>query len=221
MTSDPHLREDDAPHDAMGTVLLELAEQLAAARDRYDELVEWRSANGATTELASDHRLNHKPFYYERNGWRPGKLLKGQPKPDTDYVEDFFDDSGHWIATCEHTVPVQSVYYYEEFFERSGTAMYGTRFDYYVPDKKPINASRASFSGDLIADHAERRQDGWWYEVYRRDQRGRVAAIECVQFQHVYHEEPASSIVHIEYDGEGLRAIRETWSDRDELLYRR
>src|SRR5437867_3866762 len=79
MTSNPHLREDNAPHEGMSAVLLELAQQLVGARERYDALVEWRSANAATTELASDHRLNHKPFYYERNGWRPGKLLKGQP----------------------------------------------------------------------------------------------------------------------------------------------
>jgi hypothetical protein len=222
MTSNPHLREDDAPHDGMGAVLMELAQQLAAARDRYDELVEWRAANAATTELASDHRLNHKPFYYERNGWRPGKLLKGQPKADTDYVEDFFDDSGRWIATCEHTVPVQSVYYYEEFFERSDTVVYGTRFDSYAPDKKPINASRASFSGDLIVDHAIRGQEGWLYEIYRRDDRGRVVTIECARFQPLYHQQPAESTVQIEYDEDGLLSIRETWrSGGKELLYRR
>jgi hypothetical protein len=214
------LREGEAPHDGMRDVLLGLAERLGSARERYNELGAWRSREVASVEIASGDRLSIQPFYYERHGWRPSRLLKMRPRAGRDFVEDFFDTAGRWIATCEHTTPYG---YYEEFFEHSEGVVQGTRFDYYAPDKKPINVSRASFSGDLIVDHALRGQDGWWYEVYRRDNRSRIAVIECVQFNPFYHESPASSLVHVEYGRDGLlEAIVETWErGGEEVLYRR
>jgi hypothetical protein len=69
MTSNSQLREDEAPHEGMRAVLRELAQQLAVARDRYDELVEWRSAKAAISELGSDQRLS---LWVPKTRSRPG-----------------------------------------------------------------------------------------------------------------------------------------------------
>ena len=175
------LRENEAPHAGMADALLELADRLASARGRYDDLVEWRSAETASVEFASDLRLSYRPVEFERDGAQPGRLLKSRPQRG-DYVEDFFDNAGRWVATCEHTV-AGGYAYYEEFFERTGSVVEGTRFDYDEPDRKPLNTNRAVFDGDLIANYALHGEEGWWYEVYRRDANGKVATIECVQFQ--------------------------------------
>jgi hypothetical protein len=215
------LREDEAPHAGMGDVLLELADRMANARERYEGLVEWRSAETTSVEFASDVRLSYQPLDFERHGWRPGRLLKNRPARG-DYVEDFFDSAARWIATCEHTV-AGGYAYYEEFFERKGSGVEGTRFDTYEPDRKPLNTSRASFDGDLIIDYSGHGQEGWSYEVYRRDVHGIITTIECVQFQPLYHEQLAASVVSIEYDSDGaVQAIRQAWeSGEDELLYQR
>jgi hypothetical protein len=214
-------RENEAPHAGMADVLLELGDRLETARQRYDELVEWRSAESASVVFASDQRLSLQPLHYERNGWRPGRLLKNRPASG-DYVEDFFDHVDRWIATCEHTV-AGGLAFYEEFFERAGSTLDGTRFDYYEPDKKPIDTTHASFDGDLIVNHATRRENAWWYEIYRRDDSGRIVAIECVQFQPFYNEQLATSVDLIDYHPDGaVQTIRKRWeSGENELLYRR
>jgi hypothetical protein len=205
----------------MADVLLELADRLANARERHDELVEWRSAETVSVEFASDVRLSQLPLEFERNSYGPGRLLKNRPQRG-DYVEDFFDVAGRWIATCEHTV-AGGYAYYEEFFEHGGTIVEGTRFDYDEQDRKPLNASRASFDGDLIIDYALHGKNGWWYEVYRRDANGRVATIECVQFQPGYHEGLATSVMSIDYGDDGaVQTIQQTSeSGVDEVLYQR
>jgi hypothetical protein len=204
----------------MAEVLLGLAERLQDARSRYDGLVAWRSREAATVEISTDNRLTLQPLFYERHGWRPGRVLKQRPRAGMDFVEDFFDTSGRWIATCEHTDPYG---YYEEFFEHHAGVVHGTRFDPSAPDKRPINVSHARFSGDLIVEYALRGAYGWWYEIYRRDDRGRVSAIECVGIDPHIDQRPASSVVEVVYGSDGLlEAIRQRWeSGEEEELYRR
>jgi hypothetical protein len=215
------LRENDAPHAGMADVLVELGERLETARQRYDDLVEWRSAETASVVFASADRLSIRPLYFERNGLRRARPLKDRPSRG-DYVEDFFDDAERWIATCEHTV-AGGLAFYEEFFEWGGSTVEGTRFDYYEPDKKPIDTTRASFDADLIVNHATRRPDAWWYEVYRRGDDGRITAIECVQFQLFYNDQLAASVDLVEYHADGaVQTIRKTWaSGEEEVLYQR
>jgi hypothetical protein len=214
------LQEHEAPHVGMRQVLLALADRLASARDRYEGLVAWRSAEATTIQIASSDRLSLQPLYYERDGSPPGRLLKQRPTPGHDFVEDFFDAQGRWIATCEHTTPYG---YYEEFFEHADFGVNGTRFDYFAPDKKPINCSRATFDGDLITHYALRGLDGWWYEVYRRDDRCRVATIECARFSPLYDMQPTASVVRIEYGKDGLlqTIVHEGQQGQREVLYRR
>jgi hypothetical protein len=62
------LRKNEAPHAGMADVLVEQGDRLETARQRYDELVEWRSAESASVVFASDQRLSLQPLHYERNG---------------------------------------------------------------------------------------------------------------------------------------------------------
>lgn len=217
--SEARLRENEAPHAGMAEVLLGLAERLREARSRYDELVAWRSAETSSVEISSNERLSLEPLHHERNGWRPGRLLKKQPR-DRDFVEDHFDAARRRIATCEHTT---SFGYYEEFFEHDAGAVHGTYFDYSAPEKKAINVRVARYADGVIVDHVMRAVRGWAYESYERDARGRITAIEGAHYSPGYSTRPMTTRDAVAYGSDGLlETIHRTWSSGEvEELYRR
>lgn len=140
--------------------------------EEYSFLKQKCEGNVTTWKWATGGLYDPRPFWYERNRWKPGRFLKSTPSRPNGKYEYGYDAAENLLVERQH---VSSNYpdrcwYYETFHVRAGDVVESAHFEYH-PDKRPIYLARSTYQGDRLILWESRAQRGSTRERYHWDDR--------------------------------------------------
>jgi hypothetical protein len=126
-------------------------------------------------------RLDIRPLHFERNGIKPGRLLRQEPSGRRNYVAYGLDREGRVVVERQHNEQG----FYETFCDWNSGSLESAHFDYFVEPsrrgrstgKEPINLLRASMqdgrivAADLAGAYGYTREEYRWEEDLVREVR--------------------------------------------------
>jgi hypothetical protein len=170
----------------------ELDRHFRNLKSEYQSLKQRSEAKVVIWRWARNPRHDPRPFWYERNRWKPGHFLKPMPARPNGLYEYGYDEEGNVVVGRSHvSSEPDRTWFYETFYIRDGDIVDIAHFDYH-PEKKPIYVAQCTYKGNRLILWESRATRGSSREHYRWDKK-RVSLIE-VDYAEIgvdqYYEEP-------------------------------
>lgn len=128
----------------------ELFDRFRHLKDEYSFLKKKCERNVRVWRWAKNPRHDPRPFWYERNRWKAGRLLPNPPQRPNGYYEYGYDASGNLLVVRQLVFSEpRRHWFHETFFTREGNIVESAHFDY-APDKKPVNLIRSTYRNNQI-----------------------------------------------------------------------
>jgi hypothetical protein len=146
-----------------------ISEYQSSKRKCEAMVVNWR--------WAKSDRHDPRPFWYERNRWKPGQFLKSNPARPNGFYEYGYDSDGNVVVGRNHvSSEPDRIWFYETFYIRSGNILEIIHFDYH-PEKKPIYLTRCTYQDNRLILWESRATSGSRREYYQWE-KDRVKIVE-------------------------------------------
>jgi hypothetical protein len=204
-------------------------ERFGKLASQYRELKQGCEAKVVAWQWASNEWYAPRPLWFQRQGNRPGRLLKMPPKKQDYKYEYGFDEHGVVHVERQHIrfegYP-KRIWFYEKFYVRDNDVLEVSLYNYH-PEKEPIAFDRGTFRNDRLELWESRGRGGLSREKYLW-QNDQVAVIR-VEHTPIDDRTPRQPLAHwnrfeARYDGKGLLELLCYWpnhAETVEVIYRR
>ncbi len=165
----------------------ELYHRLQKLADEYSSLKFQCEAGVTIWKWATFCRYDPRPFYYERQRWRPGRLLKTAPSNLDGKYEYGYDASGRILVERQYVGAMgkSQFQYAETFYTYKENSVESAHFSYH-DSKEPINCERSTYFDGRIVLCESYAQRGSSRERYHwEDSKITLIEIECSEFENL------------------------------------
>jgi hypothetical protein len=208
----------------------ELDHRFENLKSEYQNLKQKCEAIVVNWRWAKFDRHDPRPFWYERNRWKPGQFLKSAPPRPNGFYEYGYDADGNVVVGRNHVSSEPGrIWFYETFFVRSGNVLEITHFDYH-PDKQPIYLTRCTYQDNHLILWESRARKGTGREHYLWDKNQlKIIEVDHANIGEHYEEPTPLQKIIPEYNEIGLlEELTVHWlarpehpSETEEIVYHR
>lgn len=167
--------EGNAPPEAG---LLGLEQRFVGLAAGYEQAKADAEGRVSSWKWFRSNALDLRPFYFEREGWKPGTPLRHRPNRLRNTVEYGFDTSGNVVVERDYMTDAGACY--ETFRLQDDPVVELASFDYH--DEKNLNSvCHLMYRNDLLRWCALRGRESGWAECYvwSDDQLSRIDVAAC------------------------------------------